>query len=202
MTSSPPRRSARAEVLSAALDVASVEGLEGLTIGHLAATVAMSKSGVAGLFGSKADLQVATLQAASERFQRDVIDTVDAEPGLSRLRQLLHRWLDHIATAYPGGCFFSAAATELDGRPGPARDVLVVLERSWIKTLASEARLAVRLGELPEATDPDQLAFELFGVLLAANFWNQLLDDAGGLDRARDAIALRLGVAPDASTHP
>ncbi len=194
-----PRRSARTEVLAAAVDRASVEGLDGLTMGRLASTVEMSKSGVAGLFGSKAELQVAMLRAASERFQRDVVDAVDAEPGLPRLRQLLHRWLDHIATAYAGGCFFSAAATELDGRPGPARDVLVGLERSWIKALASEVRLAVRLGELPDSTDPDQLAFELFGMLLAANFWNQLLEDAGGLDRARDAIARRLPPTPDVS---
>lgn len=184
-------------MLSAAADGASIEGLEGLSIGRLASTLAMSKSGVVGLFGSKADLQVATLRAASERFQREVIDAVDDEPGVERLRHLLHRWLDHIADAYPGGCLFSAAATELDGRPGPARDVLVALERQWIKTLTSEARLAIRLGELPDSTDPAQLAFELFGVLLAANFWNQLLEDPTGLERARDAIDRRLQSVED-----
>lgn len=182
------RPSPRAHVLSTAADRASVEGLEGLSIGRLALALEMSKSGVAGLFGSKADLQVATLRAAADRFQREVVDAVDAEPGVERLRQLLHRWLDHIASAYTGGCLFSAAATELDGRPGPARDVLVELEHRWIETLEAEARLAVRLGELPDSIDPGQLAFELFGVLLAANFWNQLLGDATGLERARHAI--------------
>src|SRR5262249_30502113 len=97
-----------------------------------------------------------------------------------------------IATAYPGGCFFAAAATELDGRPGPARDVLVAAEKSWIKTLASEVRLAVRLGELPDTTDPEQTAFELFGILLAANFWAQLLDDPTASGRAGRAIDSRL----------
>lgn len=186
------RPNARRTVLAAAADRASVEGLEGLTIGTLAAGVGMSKSGVAGLFASKADLQVATLQAAAERFQAEVIDGADAEPGVARLRQWLDRWLDHIAGAYPGGCLFSSAATELDGRPGQARDVLAGVEARWIDVLASEARLAVRLGELPPSTDPQQLAFELFGALLAANFWAQLLGDAAAYDRARMAIDGRL----------
>lgn len=184
----PTRPSARADVLAVAADRASIEGLEGLTIGSLAADLGMSKSGVVGLFGSKTDLQVATLRAASERFQREVVDSVHAEPGVERLRQLAHRWLDHVAAAYAGGCFFIAAAADLDGRPGAARDVLVALETAWIAALSAEAKLAVRLGELPRDTDPDQLAFELFATLLAANFWNQLLDDTGGLDRARVAI--------------
>ena len=180
-------------MLAAAADKASVDGLEGLTIGRLADILGMSKSGVVGLFGSKADLQRATLGVASDRFQREVIDGADAEPGVERLRQLLHRWVDHIARAYPGGCFFAAAATELDNRPGPARELLVDVERQWIGTLEAEARLAVRLGELPAATDARQLVFELFGLLLAANFWNKLLDDPGGLDAAHIAIDGRLG---------
>ena len=179
-------------MLSTAADRASIEGLEGLTIGRLAETVDMSKSGVAGLFGSKAELQVATVGLAAERFQRAVIEGADAEPGVERLRQLLHRWVDFVADAYPGGCFFAAAATELDSRPGPARDLLVDVERRWIGLLEKEVRLAVRLGELPAATDPRQLVFELFGVLLAANFWNKLLEDAGGLQAAHEAIDRRL----------
>jgi AcrR family transcriptional regulator len=179
-------------VLATAAERASTEGLEGVTIGHLASLLAMSKSGVVELFGSKANLQAATVQSASERFQREVIDAVTAEPGLGRLSELLDRWLEHVATAYPGGCFFAAAATELDGRPGPARDLLETIERRWIGLLESEARLAVRLRELPASTDPAQLAFELFGLLLAANFWNQLLGEASGLQLARQAIAARL----------
>src|SRR6516225_554764 len=89
----PIRPSARPDVLSHAADRASMEGLEGLTIGGLASSLGMSKSGVVGLFGSKADLQVATLRAAGERFQREVIDKVRAEPGIARLRELLHLWL-------------------------------------------------------------------------------------------------------------
>jgi hypothetical protein len=84
------------------------------------------------------------------------------------------------------------AAADLDDRPGPARDVLVEVEREWIKTLTAECRLAVRLDELPDTTDPEQLCFELFGVLLAANFWNQLLGERAGLDRAHRAIDDRL----------
>jgi AcrR family transcriptional regulator len=165
-----------------------MEGLEGLTVGRLASSLGMSKSGVIGLFGSKADLQVATLRSAGERFQREVIDQARAEPGVARLRELLDLWLIHMTTAYPGGCLFSAAAAELDDRPGPARDELVGLERHWIALLESEARLAVRLGELPKNTDPHQLVFELFSMLLGANFWNRLLGDPDAAKRAHDAI--------------
>jgi AcrR family transcriptional regulator len=171
-----------------------MEGLEGLTIGGLASSLGMSKSGVVGLFGSKADLQVATLRAAGERFQREVIDKVRAEPGIARLRETLDLWLTHITTAYPGGCLFSAAAAELDDRPGPARDELVALERRWIDHLESEVRLAVRLGELPRGTDPHQLVFELFSVLLGANFWNRLLGDPDAVRGAQDAIDRALAV--------
>lgn len=182
------RPSKREELLEIATDRASVDGLEGLTIGRLASDAGMSKSGVAGLFGSKSDLQVATVRAAAARFEREVVGVVDAEAGAARLRALVHRWLDHIGDAYSGGCVFIAAATDVDGHPGPARDALAEIERSWIDALAAEAKLAVRLGELPASTDPDQIAFELFGLLMAANFWNQLFDDAGGLDRARGAV--------------
>lgn len=179
------RPSKRDDLLRLATDRASVDGLEGLTIGRLAADAGMSKSGVAGLFGSKADLQVATVRAAAARFDDEVVAAVTEEPGVARLRAIVHRWLEHVADAYSGGCVFIAAATDIDGHPGPARDVLAEIERAWVATLAAEAKLAIRLGELPRRTDPDQLAFELFGLLMAANFWNQLFDDPGGLDRAR-----------------
>ncbi len=182
------RSSKRQELLEIAADRASVDGLEGLTIGSLASAAGMSKSGVAGLFGNKADLQVATVRAAAARFEREVVGAVDVEAGVARLRALVRQWIEHIGDAYSGGCVFIAAATDVDGHPGPARNALAEIERSWIGTLAAEAKLAVRLGELPASTDPDQLAFELFGLLMAANFWNQLFDDAGGLDRARIAV--------------
>jgi AcrR family transcriptional regulator len=192
----PGRASARSDVLSQAAARASTEGLEGLTIGRLAASLGMSKSGVVGLFGSKADLQVATLRSAGDRFQREVIDKARAEPGVARLRELLHLWLTHITTAYPGGCFFSAAAAELDDRPGPARNELIALERRWIAHLESEARLAIRLGELPKSLNPKQLVFELFSVLLAFNFWNRLLGDPDAVGRAHHAIERALGDRP------
>ena len=189
----PARASARSDVLAQAATRASTEGVEGLTIGRLAASLGMSKSGVVGLFGSKADLQVATLRSAGDRFQREVIDKARAEPGVARLQELLHLWLTYITTAYPGGCLFSAAAAELDDRPGPARDELVALERRWIAHLESEARLAIRLGELPRSLDPRQLVFELFSVLLGANFWNRLLADPDAVTRADNAIDRVLG---------
>jgi AcrR family transcriptional regulator len=192
----PGRASARPDVLAKAAARASTEGLEGLTIGRLAASLGMSKSGVVGLFGSKADLQVATLRSAGDRFQREVIDKARAEPGVARLRELLHLWLNHITTAYPGGCFFSAAAAELDDRPGPARDELIALERRWIAHLESEARLAIRLGELPKSLNPHQLVFELFSVLLGFNFWNRLLGDPDAVSRAHQAIDRALGDRP------
>ncbi|MDX6697420.1 MAG: hypothetical protein QOE65_817 [Solirubrobacteraceae bacterium] len=177
----------RANILDRAADLASTDGLEGLTIGRLADELGMSKSGVFAHFGSKRDLQLATVQAAAQRFVAGVVDPgQDAPEGAARLRRYCELYLDHMERrAFPGGCFWAAAAAEFDDRPGPVRDAVRGGVGAWIAELARQARLAGH-------AEPEQLAFELWAIGLGANAYRRLLGDAAAFDRARAAIAARL----------
>ena len=177
-----PRRSAaeaqgtREAIVEHAIDVASLEGLEGLTIGRLAADMHMSKAGVVGGFGSKEALQLATLEGAIAVWRREVWDRVaDIEPGLPRLRAVCEAWATYLqGDVFPGGCFLTAASFEFDGRSGPVRDAIESAMDLWLRVLAREARTAVEQGDLPERTDPDQVAFELNALAVGANQARQL----------------------------
>ena len=157
-----PRRSAaavaetRAAVIEAATHRASVEGLEGLTIGALADEVEMRKSSVFSLFGSKEDLQLATLDSAVESFRREVWSPVaDLDPGLPRLLALCDTWLDyHRREVMPGGCFLTTATVEFDARPGPLRDAIAETMKRWLKVLEHEATAAIEAGDLPADLTP------------------------------------------------
>ena len=191
-----PRRSAaeaagtRAAIVERALHVGSVDGLEGLTIGRLAGDVGMSKSGLIGHFGTKRDLQLAALEAAQRRFRAEVWHPVaDEEPGYPRLRAAAESWISYLERGvFPGGCFFAAATMELDAHPGPVRDRLAKGMTSWLDTLATDAREAQRVGDLPAEPPAEQLAFELQGVVFATNWAIQLLHDGGAPDRGRRGI--------------
>lgn len=187
-------------IMTRAVDVASVEGLEGLSIGHLAEDLGMSKAGLFAHFGSKEELQLATLDAARAIFIERVGSKVwVAEPGLPRLLCLCDAWLDYVeGDAFRGGCFFASASTELDGRPGKVRERLVIIMREWLSTLESVIGEAVRMGHLRKNTDGTQLAFELHSLELGANWARQLLADEGALTRARSGIAARIAQAATA----
>jgi AcrR family transcriptional regulator len=202
-----PRRSAaearetRRQIVARALDRASVEGLEGLTIGRLADEVGMSKAGVVGHFGSKEGLQLAVVDAAREAFTRDVWEPVAGEPaGLRRLIAACEAWIDDVIGRYPGGCFFTAAASEFDGRPGPVRDELAAIWARWHRTLEQEVRTAMEAGEIPAGEDAGQLAFELRAIVLGLNQSLQLARDDTAPDRARRAVRRILGVRDLAAT--
>ena len=184
----PPRR---AEILSAAADLATAEGLEGLSIGVLAAEVGMSKSGLYAHFGSKQELQHAVVDHAAARFEPAVLAAgAAAAPGLPRLRALVEAWIRHVEHSdYRGGCFFDAASSEFASRPGPVRARLAGLSRVWIAALQEQAALAVRLGELAPETDPDRLTFQLHAYVTEANWWGRLFDEPDAFARARDAVA-------------
>jgi len=187
------RRQPRDSILETAMDLASVEGLEGLSIGGLARRLGMSKSGVIGHFESKQDLQLETVRAAAAVFEAEVLEPGVDAPGLPRLRALLGRWIDHVASGrFEGGCFFWAASADFDGRPGPVRDTLARATGGWLDTLSGEIRLATRLGELDSDEDADQLAFELHALVQEANWARQLLDREDAFDRARRGIDTRL----------
>jgi AcrR family transcriptional regulator len=178
----------RTAVLERAVHVASIEGLEGLTLGRLAEASDIGKSALQALFGTKERLQLAIVDYAVDVFQRDVLTASEDVPdGLARLSALLLLWIDYLVT-FDGGCLFVASASELDGRPGPARDAIVEAVITGETLLLRQAGLARRLGELPENLDPKQVAFELHAVLLKANHDRQLLGRDDALDRARAAV--------------
>jgi AcrR family transcriptional regulator len=191
-----PRRSreataeTRRQIVETAVDVASTDGLDGLTIGRLAGDVGMSKSGLLNHFGTKESLQMAALAAAMERFTKEVWLPVASErPGLPRLRGAAEAWISYLERrVFPGGCFFAAATTEVDDRPGPVRDELARSMTRWLEQLAADAREAQRVGDLPAQPAAEQLAFELQGVILGTNWAFQLLRDPGAFPRAREAL--------------
>jgi AcrR family transcriptional regulator len=191
-----PRKSAvetattRTRIIERAIAVASVEGLEGLTIGRLAADLNMSKAGVFGHFGTKETLQLVTLEVAVDKFRRRVpAQVMGAKPGIERLTRAFGEWIDYMtADEAHGGCFLTSVATEYDGRPGPVRDAVLAALSSWSDYVGAELRTAVDAGDLPPDTDIDQLAFELNGIALATDQATQLHRDSSAPTRALRAI--------------
>jgi AcrR family transcriptional regulator len=187
-------RSRRA-VLDQAVQVASVEGLAGLTFGSLAAAAPVNKSGIAGLFGSKEGLQLAVIDHARSIFVDEVVVPARAAgPGVPRLWALVTSWTGYSrARVFAGGCFFRAAEVELDGRdPGPARDAVVAVQELWDGYLTHHVALATTAGQLEAGTDADQVAFELNALLGAANDRSLLFGDDAVYDRARVGIRAAL----------
>lgn len=180
----------RDAIVDRAVEVASQEGLEGLTIGRLAGDLDMSKAGLIGHFGSKERLQLAAFDAAAQVFKREVWDPVEGRaPGLTRLRGICDRWIAYLERpVFPGGCFFAAAATEFDDRGGEVRDVIARQNARWRKVLRLEIQTAVENGELPKDTDAEQLAFELWGAALAFHHYARLLDVPNAEARALAAV--------------
>lgn len=178
----------RASIARHAADVASVEGLTGVSIGRLATDLGISKSGIATLFGTKEALQVAAVQVAREAFVERVIAPSLAEPrGLPRLRALMDRWFDHITDpTFPGGCFRVATIAEFDSKPGPVRDAIAEDRRDWLAFLAKQIRQAQEEGHLRTRT-PEATAFELDAVISAANTAHQM-GDATGVTTARTIV--------------
>ena len=187
----------RRAILTAAVNVASVEGLEGLSIGRLATELEMSKSGLFAHFGSKEELQIATVRAAAAIFAHRVVIPAQEqfEPGLARLHGMLDQWLDYMeAGIFAGGCFFAAATSEMDGRPGPVREAVAQQMTRWAETLSEYAREAIARGELVEDADPEQLAFELDALGIAVNSGWQLHENDAVFERGHRAIRRRLEV--------
>lgn len=196
-------RRTRERILERALSLASLEGLEGVTIGRLAADLAMSKAGVLGHFRTKETLQLAVVDAAADVFAREVPQRArQAPPGLAHLNAVCEAWVSYLERGVmPGGCFFTAAAAEFDGRGGPVRDAVAGLSSLWQRDLRIDVRKAVAAGELPPATDADQVVFEMSGIMIGLNHFMQLHRDPTAPDRARRALN-RLLLRPTGHTPP
>jgi AcrR family transcriptional regulator len=184
----------RQNILRLAVDVASTHGLESLSIGELSKELGMSKSGLFAHFGSKEDLQIATIEAAEEMFGKAIIKPAHAAaPGLGRLTNLLEGYIRYLEQPiFSGGCFFAAAAAEFDDQPGRVRDRIALSMRKWFGMIEAECRHAVEAGQLDPATDPEQLAFELEAFKHRANFGRRLMADQDAFERARRGIQNRL----------
>lgn len=180
-------QTSRAVILNAAAKLATTKGLDGLSIGDLAAAVGMSKSGMYAHFKSKEELELATIETASEIFGREVLrPAVTAPAGSRRLRALVDSFLEHLERrVFPGGCFFAAVAMELDTRPGLARDRVVEVQQQWLSLLRQCFLDAIANGEIDSKADVSQAVFETHAMLLAANLLFVLSNEPAALAQAR-----------------
>ncbi|MBA3455111.1 MAG: TetR/AcrR family transcriptional regulator [Deltaproteobacteria bacterium] len=177
----------RQAILAKAFELSNVIGVAGLSIGRLAESTGLSKSGLFAHFGSKEALEVAVVEEASRQFVQDVMVPALRQPrGEPRVRALFERWLAW--GQRPGGCFFVGATAELDDRPGLPRDALVQACKDWIDELTKAARIAISEGHFRKDLQPEQFAFEEYGVMLGAHTFLKFLRDPLSLDRAREAF--------------
>jgi AcrR family transcriptional regulator len=186
----------RDAIVREAVSLATLDGLEGLSIGNLARALGMSKSGIYAHFGSKQELQLATVDEAGRIFRAEVIEpALAAEPGIARLVTVCDAFFEHLARrTFPGGCFFAAAVLEMGTRPGPVKEQVAAFQSGFVALLRECVVDALARHELPADEDPDALTFELNGVILAANANFVLRGDVAPLEMARGIIGRRLGV--------
>jgi AcrR family transcriptional regulator len=190
----PKGQRTRTAILAEAACLATVDGLDGLSIGGLATAIGMSKSGLFAHFGSKEDLQLATIASARETFTAEVfVPALDVPQGIRRLYAICEAFLSHIERrVFPGGCFFAVAAADVGTRPGPVRDAIAAQQRDWLELLERLAHKAMAIGELDPRDDPAQLAFELNAALVSASTSFVLQGDPAVFERARAAVRRRV----------
>ncbi len=184
----------RQAILRGAANLATIEGLRGLSIAELAAHIGMSKSGLYAHFGSKEELQLATVETARQIYDEEIVDPARAiADPLDRLQALCDGFLSHLERrVFPGGCFFASTTAELDTHPGPVRDAIAAVQHHWIAQLEELIREAQRDGSLDATEEPAQLAFELEAFLLMGNTGFVLNDDPASLRQAGAAVKRRL----------
>jgi AcrR family transcriptional regulator len=189
----------RRQILRIAMDIASAEGLDGLSIGRLAAEMKMSKTGVFSHFGSKRELQLATIEAAKQVFLERIVEPALTEPrGALRLTAMLYKWIEYVEKiVFRGGCFFAAASAEFDSRPGAVRNQIALHTKAWLVGLEDEIRFAISNGQFRSSVDAAQLAFELHAYVQEANWAFKLFNDKSAFERARRAIAQRIADASE-----
>ena len=179
-------RQTRAAILDAALALASHMGLEGLSIGALAEVTQMSKSGVFAHFGSREELQISVVREYHAKFEAEIFEpAMKAARGLPRLRAMYDRWFKRVSVEIDAGCIYISGAVEFDDRPGPVRDALVGMVQTWHAALERAIRQAIDLHHLKADTDPQQLLFEIHGLVLALHHDARFLRRPGADARAR-----------------
>lgn len=191
----------REAIVREAVSLATIDGLEGLSIGNLASSLGMSKSGIYAHFGSKQELQLATVDEAGRIFQAEVIEpALAASPGVAQLVAVCDAFFDHLQRhTFPGGCFFAGAALEMGQRPGPVKEEIAAFQSGFTALIRRFVVAALEQHELPGHDDPDALTFELNGIILAANANFVLHADPAALELARRIVRRRLGLEPATS---
>ena len=180
----------RAAILDVALDLASRDGLEGLTIGLLADKMNMSKSGVFAHFGSREDLQMEVLKLYHHRFEQEVFfPSMKEARGMQRLKSMFARWVKRVSVEIASGCIYISGAVEYDDRPGLIREELVSMVRAWQGALLRCVQLAIETGDLKPDTDAQQMVYEMYGLILALHHDARFLRMPGSVDRARVGFA-------------
>jgi len=187
----------RARIVETALRAASVDGLEGISLGKVAGDIGMSKSGLFAHFDSKEALQVDVIEAAAEKFAAVVVvPALSAPRGEPRLRALFEHWLKWEQNeSLPGGCVFMHAVAELDDRPGPVRDALVRQQTMWLDTLAKAVRLTIDAGHFRPDVDPSLFAFQLYGIVVAYYHASRLFRDPAAKEHAERAFDVVVAAA-------
>jgi AcrR family transcriptional regulator len=187
----------RQSILLTATQLATVEGLEGLSIARLAEASGMSKGGLYAHFGSKEELQLATVETARKIFDEQVIHkAMEAPEGRARILALTNAFLEHLkGRVFPGGCFFASAAAEFDTRPGRVLEEIAGFQRGWMGLLRRSVVEARKRGEIGRRVEPTQLAFEVNAMLIGANSGYLLSGDASVLKRARRGVERLLDTA-------
>lgn len=179
-------RQTKAAIVEAALGLASQIGLEGLSIGALAEVTGMSKSGVFAHFGSREELQISVIREYHDRFESEVFyPALQQERGLPRLQALFDNWMQRTSTEIDSGCIYISGAVEFDDRPGPVRDALATTVNTWQTALRRAVEIAQGLGQMDAQADPQQIAFEIHGLILALHYEARFLRNPGAADRAR-----------------
>jgi AcrR family transcriptional regulator len=184
----------REAILASAVDIASVDGLDGLTVGSLATRLRMSKSGLFAHFGSKEELQLATVEVARQIFIDKVTRPAIAAPkGMPRLWGLINQWLVLVEKrVFTGGCFFSAASFEFDSKRGVVHDRIAAIMREWMDVLTRAVEQARKAGHIGAKVNATRLAYEIHGVAMGAHWAHQLLDDKQAYSRARITVLEKL----------
>jgi AcrR family transcriptional regulator len=193
---------AREEILNRAIEIASVEGLEGLSLGVLAKDLGRSKSGLFAHFANKEALQLEVLETASQKLTDQVLRPSLKQPrGAARLKALMSNWgrWAREESRMPGGCVFVSASVELDDKPGPVRDRLVEIQRAWLDSMRRVIETGVAEGDFRADLDPEQMAFEVYSVMLGSHHYYRLLGDEAVVKRVKTSFARILA---DASATP
>jgi AcrR family transcriptional regulator len=200
----------RTVILDAALNLAAKMGLEGLSIGVLADVTQMSKSGVFAHFGSREELQISVILEYHRRFEAEVFFPAIEQPrGLPRLRALFERWVQRVSMEVHSGCIYISGAVEFDDRPGPVRDALAEMVVAWQRALERAIQMAVAQGHLQPQTDPQQLLFEMHGLILSLHHDARFLRSDGapqrayrGFERLVREAGSSLSLTHSSSSHP